>query len=375
MEPAYALELSRLRKIISYIGSIVDNADPEIAGTQPLDNMQTFVGLMLSELSTMPEAGNLGHLQTANSQADQMLSFAMQVPFNAVGSARTTLTKAATAYSEAMGEYATRYDQHMRELAASAENDLDVLKTKLEAAEKTIFKLEARIGTNEAATQTQLAEFNSSFQVSEAARGERFETYVVKFQDKTDAHFQEMIMKSAKGLEALSKYQEDAHQVLGTVVNTAQAGSYASYASEEKKNANLYRYGAITAMVLAALIMFMPELIGYYQLGSAHTIDWKQALYRLAFSAALFAPAYYLAKESSTHRTNEVSNRRRQHILMTIEPYLALLDKAKADEIKAEVAKNIFSDNSPTAEVKNGDASNLIAQMTNFLNSLAKHRK
>lgn len=55
----------------------------------------------------------------------------------------------------------------------------------------------------------------------------------------------------------------------------------------------------------------------------SYTVDWQKALYRLPFSLILFAPAVYLAKESSRHRNNEVLNRSRQHILTTIEPYLA----------------------------------------------------
>ena len=102
---------------------------------------------------------------------------------------------------------------------------------------------------------------------------------------------------------------------------------------------------AIGSIAVDALVLFAPEAISWVQNGVTFTVDWKLALYRLPFSLVLFAPALYLAKESSRHRTNEVLNRRRQHILTTIGPYLALLPQEKADAIKAEVAKSIFSEN------------------------------
>ena len=89
----------------------------------------------------------------------------------------------------------------------------------------------------------------------------------------------------------------------------------------------------------------------------------------------MFAPAVYLAKESSRHRNNEVLNRRRQHILTTIEPYLALLDPKKAEEVKTEVARSLFSDAMGASGEKDEDASNMLAQLSNLVATVLKQKR
>jgi len=182
-----------------------------------------------------------------------------------------------------------------------------------------------------------------------------------------------MTKRNVAAIGVLDDYQSQAERVLGTVIDTAQAGAYAKYANEEKASANRYRIAAILLMACAATVLFLPELAHVVQAASAYTVDWQKALSRLPFSLILFAPALYLAKESSKHRTNEVVNRRRQHILTTIGPYLALLDDKRSQEIKAEVAKSIFSD-APIIDEKADDTANLLAQLTNLTKVLSGKR-
>ncbi|OOW62950.1 hypothetical protein Xant_22555 [Xanthomonas cissicola] len=89
--------------------------------------------------------------------------------------------------------------------------------------------------------------------------------------------------------------------------------------------------------------------------------------------ASLFRPS--LAKESSRHRNNEVLNRRRQHILTTIEPYLALLDPRKAEEVKTDVARSLFSDAIAAPAEKSEDTSNILAQLSNLVTTIIKQKR
>lgn len=129
-------------------------------------------------------------------------------------------------------------------------------------------------------------------------------------------------------------------------------------------------------MAAAALVLFLPEVLNAAkvaaELAASYTFDWKAALYRLPFSLVLFTPAVYLARESSRHRTNEVVNRRRQHILTTIGPYLALMDAKKKEEVLSDVAKSIFSEHTPISDDKAAETTNLIAQLTAFAGTLLK---
>jgi len=98
-----------------------------------------------------------------------------------------------------------------------------------------------------------------------------------------------------------------------------------------------------------------------------YVLDWRVTLGRVPFSLILFVPAFYLARESNKHRNNEILNRRRELILSTIDPYLALLDGKKAEEIKVEIAKGIFSEGNLPNEQTVSDSSNVIAQIANLI--------
>jgi hypothetical protein len=97
-------------------------------------------------------------------------------------------------------------------------------------------------------------------------------------------------------------------------------------------------------------------------------IDWHTTIGRIPFSIILFVPAFYLARESNKHRNTEVLNRRRELILSTIDPYLALLDGERAQQIKLDIAKGIFSEgNLSTTDASKDEMGNLIAQITNLI--------
>jgi hypothetical protein len=171
--------------------------------------------------------------------------------------------------------------------------------------------------------------------------------------------------------------RQDAETVFGVVQNTIQAGAHKTYADNERKTANTYRYAAIFLMLSAVAILVLPEIIKFIRIEDIekYFVDWDNLLKRLPISAVLFAPAFYLARESSKHRQNEFQNRRRELTLRTIDPYLALLkEETKKDELKGQIAQSIFGGNDNQPGV-NSDASDVIAQVANLTNNLGKFIK
>jgi len=369
-----AQEYARLCKVIQYVRGVMENLDPELLPNSYLNNLHSYVQQTINELSAFNSNGNLSHLHNANGNADQFMALSLQAPFSPLGITKANLTKTATAYAEALDRHAVAYAKRTDDLVENSAQKLKQIDDRLANSNEELTKLEGRVAGVETTVQSQLSTFNSTFQASESTRATNFDTWFGKFQDKAVEDYTKLTEQNAAGLLAMQSYQDDAETVLGTVIDTAQAGAYAKYANEEKVSANWYRRMAISSMAAAALVMFAPEAISWLQQAATYTIDWKRALYRLPFSLILFAPALYLAKESSRHRTNEVLNRRRQHILTTIGPYLALLPKDKADAIKADVAKNIFSESLQPLEDKAPDAGAIAMQVSQLFSSLAKSK-
>ena len=125
-------------------------------------------------------------------------------------------------------------------------------------------------------------------------------------------------------------------------------------------------------MIIGVAILVVPEIAKMSKDIANYSLDWKLTLGRIPFSLILFVPAFYLARESSKHRNTEIQNRRREHILTTIDPYLARLPKDKAEQIKIDIAKGIFSEGSFPDEPSSKDAGNIIAQITNLIKQIPK---
>ncbi|UNK57897.1 hypothetical protein MNQ95_01950 [Pseudoxanthomonas daejeonensis] len=368
-------DLARLRKIHAFIGNLMDAMDPEIIGPSTLNNMHANLQGVINNIAAFRSGGNLNHLHAANGEFDNVISFAASTPFMVYGSAKASITKAAIAYSDSMHQSSTEFRESMIRLAAEFTNEYSTIKDRFNVADGSLTKLENRISVMEAQLPTQLSGYNTDFQNSEKTRSERFENWTVAYQEKLDQQFVESAKKFSTGEDAMHQYLDKAARVLGSVVDTGQAGAYATYASEEKRSANLYRKLAIGLMILAALVLFLPEFAQAARAAAEYSVDWRAALHRLPFSIILFAPALYLAKESSRHRTNEVLNRRREHILTTIGPYLALLDPKKAEEIKSDVARSIFTEGAQQIDDRSTDAPSVIAQVTNLVDLLLKRAK
>lgn len=359
-------ELARLRKLLAFVDASVKGIDPDLANPTLLGNLQGPIQGVQNELVNFYGNSNIGHLQTANSHADNMISIIASqacIPFGAEGAA---VQESASAYQAWLDKSVADVRLELETLLRNAKEDFAEFKRAEKGVSERIDRMEKRLTDMDSQMSAQLNGYSTSFQASENARGERFEKWMQGYDGKLDDAFVAYTKKAGVATQAIDQLQLQAGKVLGSVVDTSQAGAYATYATEEKKSANQYRRFAILLMALAAIVLFVPEIIQAVHSDLPYSVDWKKALPRLPFSLVLFAPALYLAKESSRHRTNEITNRRRQHILTTIGPYLALLPEAKAEEIKAEVAKSIFSEGGPAAEDKTSDTSNLLAQLANL---------
>jgi hypothetical protein len=131
--------------------------------------------------------------------------------------------------------------------------------------------------------------------------------------------------------------------------------------------ANSLRRWAVALMILGVAVLVIPEIAKIAKDAAGYVLDWKVTLGRVPFSLILFVPAFYLARESNKHRNNEILNRRRELILSTIDPYLVLVNKEKAEEIKVEIARGIFSEGPLPPEQPLSDSGNIIAQIANLI--------
>lgn len=366
------VELARLRKVVSYIDSAVNSADPDFMPETTMNALNQHATNCQNELNAFSNNQNVNHLTNANNHLDQIIVALNQTPFSYFGENGASLSETFKGYSSVIDEYLEKLRKSVDDEISTVKSNVGEIQNTIPDIKKGISELRQELKSVRQTIEKQTAEFNTQFQSNEKSRQEEFDGTVKKLHEKVDTEFEKLSVKAGTLMEALSKFHDDAEKVFGVVINTLQAGAYSSYANREKRTANWLRGLAFVLMVTGVLILVIPELVHMYKDISTYVLDWKNVIGRSIFAAVLFIPGFYLAKESSRHRNNEIINRRRELILSTIDPYLALLDQEKAEEIKMEIAKGIFSEGSLPLEKSEGDTSSLVAQITNLVKQYQK---
>lgn len=413
VEENIVLEFARLKKVISYLNDIMSSVDPELVSPHTLNDMHGNIQNSLNEFNAFISNGNLGNLQNANNHLDQVLNHISRAFVFYSKPTKSRIKDILKSYTDVLDEHLQGFKriskEKIDEVSENANENINRLNSSIEKADSKISELnekskslESELATIEQQAQTQLAEFNKQFQSTQESNQAKFdstleklsnkflelldkkqaviEAEIEKYKNRIDDEFAKFSVKSGTIVDVLEKLKDDAETVFGVVQNTVQAGAHKKYADAERKTANRFRYGAFGLMILAVAFLIVPELVtfvkgdkgvGEFILG----IDWTALLKRLPVSAVLFAPALYLARESSQHRQNEFKNRRKELTLLTIDPYLALIeDEGKRQDLKCQIALDIFGDSNASSN-KGAETSDVLAQLSNLTNNLSKFIK
>ena len=372
-------DIARLRKVVLYLNGSFENIDPEITPFNHLTNLQKSSQACINEINTYKGNKNAGHLTNANNQADSLLIQFQQIPASVYAVSENNITESVSAYSKTIGSYISKYKEETEVSVGAMANHLDTLEAEIKKKEEKLSEVSAQLETVEQTIQQQTSEFNTQYQSSEKSRSEIFdkeissysqrsEENIKSYSKKSDEEFKSLSTKTGKIIEVLTTLQDDASRVYGVTINTLQGGAYSSYANEERKIANRYRYLASILMLIGVAFLVTPEILMI--LGdNPYTFEWTKVLGRIPMSLVVFVPAFYFARESGKHRSNEITNRRRQHILTTLDPYIELMASDKAEELKVHVAKTIFSEASADHPASD-EAGNLLSQLSNLAKQL-----
>lgn len=372
-------DIARLKKVIVYLNGIYENIDPEVTPFNHLTSLQKSTQACINEINTFKGNKNVGHLTNANTHADTLLIQFQQIPASLYAISEENIAKSVSAYSKTIGTYISKYKKETELSVGAMANHLDTLNAEITEKESRLTELSAQLDTVEQTIQQQTTEFNTQYQASEKERSDKFsievssyteeaENNINKYSLKSDEEFKSLSVKTGKIIEVLTTLQDDASRVYGVTINTLQGGAYSSYANEERKIANRYRYLASLLMLIGVAFLVTPEILMILS-EVPYVFDWKKVLGRIPMSLVVFVPAFYFARESGKHRNNEITNRRRQHILTTLDPYIELMADDKAEELKVHVAKTIFSEVS-TPPSGGDETGNLLSQLSNLAKQL-----
>lgn len=117
-------ELGRLRKVIAYIDGLLDSIDPELLPLSILDSFHSQAAQCGNEISAYNGNRSIGHIQNANANADNLLTY-IRPYMVAEGKTAKALRQAAAAYSESFAEHANAFGETVRDLIRQAKSDVE----------------------------------------------------------------------------------------------------------------------------------------------------------------------------------------------------------------------------------------------------------
>ena len=264
-------DIARLRKVIIYLNGIFENIDPEITPFNHLSSLHKTAQNCVNEINSFKGNKNPGHLTNVNSYADTLLIQFHQIPSSIYAISPQNITDSVSAYSKTIGEYIYQYRNETEGSVKSLTSHIDNISSGLKEKESKLKDLRSQIEIVEQTIQRQTSEFNTQYQSSEKKRSDKFEKTIDSYSKKTESNissytqksddeFKVLSMKTLKIIEVLISLQDDASKVYGVTINTLQGGAYSSYANEERKVANRYRYLASILMLTGVSFLVIPEV-------------------------------------------------------------------------------------------------------------------
>ncbi|MEI7669768.1 MAG: hypothetical protein WCJ33_06780, partial [Pseudomonadota bacterium] len=420
-------EMVRFAKVVAFVKDILEKTDADLIPQGILDSINAILQGPKNEITTFASDKNFIHLQTANQNADQLLQTVVNIPY--IAKIDANYFQAATdSYQKIINNYLNNTKEHKDKFVKDLDKKLidfttrfAEIDTKLQEQNTANAKLEKDFSTLKEGIETELSNFRQRVDTEQAtlrqgieteqatlrkgieaeqtslrqtleALSTSFQTKYTELQEQRSKEFSQKIqelqklsdirviedVKAAEAVMAiLEEYEEQAEQVLGTVIRTSQAGVYKLDAIEQGKGEKFFRAWASTFMLFAVLILVGPSIFEIFMKGAPNVIvDWHDWLKRLPISLVLFFPAFYFARESTRYRNSERKSKRLEQILSTIDPYLELLDGKRSDslknDLKATLAEKIFDPNEGNVHSGDDEIKSILPHVTSLIAALKK---
>jgi hypothetical protein len=125
--PTEVTELGRLKRIVSYIDGLLRSLDPELVPLGVWDNFHPQAEACAQQIRAFNESRSIGHIQTANDHADNLLTYVR--PYMVVtGRHAKNLRDSAAEYISALDDYLKQFGSR----AAEATSHIDLLVESIE---------------------------------------------------------------------------------------------------------------------------------------------------------------------------------------------------------------------------------------------------
>lgn len=351
--------LARLKSILTFTGRRLAGADPYLFQTGPLDNLSSSLQAVTQEVQNFVANGNPGHINNANTQADSVLAYLVQlnVPLT---------TEDFMAAKEAAESYRRGLERSLSEVTNSASQ----VKGELDSLQTRIGELSAEATAERTRLSTITTDFQTQFSAAQEARSREFADTQKERQDRFTTLFTDFTQKLGEQNTEFTKQREEiarVHQgeleklknqfvgestklrdeilerkaevekLVGVIGNLGVTSGYLNTANEAKVTVRVWQTVTVVAMIgliVLAYHAFLPVVEGGF--------TWSGFAGRVFVSLTVGVLAVYAASQADKYQKIERQNRRLALELEAIGPFIAPLPEDKQDEFRLTIGDRSF---------------------------------
>jgi hypothetical protein len=344
-------EVARLKKVVAYIDALLLALDSELTPQTLWDSFSQQATECATQIATYNQNKNIGHIQSANLNADNLLSYVRPYVV-AHGKAAKAANEAFKAYAAEIKSTAEGFVKESQEQLAEIEEIKQEITGKAADSEKKVEEIEAAFveifGEEE---DGKYSEFNKMLEDLESKSKD-----VISYHDRlfdedaddgsiaaeiTEAHvnslkqateiektiselkiFHKAVFgvadasgKKSDGLKLeidVQKLRYDAlikqvQDLLPGATSAALASSYATMKDSFRKpirNANILFYSSIGLLMIVSLVLLIDTAGGDpWTITTVKSGDWQDVLQGMVFKLPFYGPLIWLAYFASTRRS------------------------------------------------------------------------
>lgn len=371
----------RIERVTKFIKIFLSDTDPLLVPPSHLNKAHSQLQQVRGQLNNFAGNRNVGHLDEANNQLDNVLSNLGSIPRLEKNASTQELGDAASSYKKSIGGLIRSLEKQLSGLVA----EKDVLHTRLQEltaevaaqkqrADNVIAQMQQQFSAAQEARQSEASSLetkrSNQFELAEEERTKDCEEALV-FHEKSVSEFltaskaqhdalrEDLSSQGNLLIAALEIQKAHAEKVVGIISTEAVAHGYGKTANEERDAAKGWRIVAVSALVVwivAGLVFFVL------------TYDKDLSLSALARQFLISTPfvllAGFAALQVSKHQRAERINRQQELEIAAIDPYLATFDDDTRNEVKRALAEKLFGQRE--LEATKGDSKNVLDTVTDI---------
>jgi hypothetical protein len=372
--------LERIRTTFDFLKDILERVDPWLVSENTMNNINSPIGQVLSELNNFNNDKNENRLNNIFSYLENLLVYLSQliVPQSSedIESVRQSVIK----FRQSVGQHLGYVERDLTDTATALRTNtekLNELSNSIDSQRNRIDSVVSEFQSQFSQAQNQRTEqFSNFLKIGEAdVKGtiksfeqsfdlaiEGYEKQVAIQQNTFESLIEDLKTKVQTELDQIHTMNKEAEKIVGIISMKGLAQGYQKIANDEGKKAFWWNFGSLASMV--AVIVFGVIFLLMHK----GTLDWTALISRIVLTGVGITLFTYCAKQATNHRNEERRNRKIELELASLDPYLKDLEEKEQKRVKQDLVSKYFGVELPNSTTQQAPAQQQVAIET-FVNN------